>query len=258
MDDSQLREIGKSHGIKKFETSDKENLIYDILEQQARDVAATSTANISKGRRPKKEVKDDKSQATTKQKKNNADDNQQPQEAAVETNVTAAQPAKRRGRKPKADSPQAETAELEQQADDNQPAEAQQPDGEQQPKKRRGRPPRNPRPQEADNLGEQQPAETTIQAENTQAETISKEEPRLLPAPQQSSMDLQPVQNGNEAFPDNNRDAVANSEQPHDERPRHGVFIRPGQSPDMLSQNADSTPAQETQLPGKDRLRRRR
>ena len=54
MDDSQLREIGKSHGIKKFETSDKENLIYDILEQQARDVAATSTANISKGRRPKK------------------------------------------------------------------------------------------------------------------------------------------------------------------------------------------------------------
>ena len=82
----------------------------------------------------KKEVKDDKSQATTKQKKNNADDNQQPQEAAVETNVTAAQPAKRRGRKPKADSPQAETAELEQQADDNQPAEAQQPDGEQQPK----------------------------------------------------------------------------------------------------------------------------
>ncbi len=78
MDDSQLREIGKSHGIKKFETSDKENLIYDILEQQARDVAATSTANISKGRRPKKEVKDDKSQATTKQKKNNADDNQQP------------------------------------------------------------------------------------------------------------------------------------------------------------------------------------
>ncbi|WP_304472664.1 transcription termination factor Rho [uncultured Duncaniella sp.] len=247
MDDSQLREIGKSHGIKKFETSDKENLIYDILEQQARDVAATSTANISKGRRPKKEVKDDKSQATTKQKKNNADDNQQPQEAAVETNVTAAQPAKRRGRKPKADSPQAETAELEQQADDNQPAEAQQPDGEQQPKKRRDRPPRNPRPQEADNLGEQQPAETTIQAENTQAETISKEEPRLLPAPQQSSMVLQPVQNGNEAFPDNNRDAVANSEQPNDERPRHGVFIRPGQSPDMLSQNADSTPAQETQ-----------
>ena len=60
-------------------------------------------------------------------------------------------------------------------------------------------------------------------------------------------MVLQPVQNGNEAFPDNNRDAVANSEQPNDERPRHGVFIRPGQSPDMLSQNADSTPAQETQ-----------
>lgn len=49
MDDSQLREIGLSHGIKKIDSSDKESIIYDILEQQARDVAATSTANIAKG-----------------------------------------------------------------------------------------------------------------------------------------------------------------------------------------------------------------
>ncbi|WP_297064013.1 transcription termination factor Rho [uncultured Duncaniella sp.] len=251
MEDSQLREIGKSHGIKKFETSDKENLIYDILEQQARDVAATSTANISKGRRPKKEVKDDKPQPTQKQKKNNADDKQQAQEATSETNTPEAQPAKRRGRKPKAESQQPETIETqaEPQVDDNQPVEPQQPDGEQQPKKRRGRPPRNPRLQEADNLNESKSDETQIQDNNAPTEAIGEaEEPRLLPAPRQATeiMNVQDVEPAESNHQTNNQDAAI-ADQPQEDRPRHGVFIRPGQSPDMLSLNADGNPAPEAQ-----------
>jgi len=54
MDDSQLREVAQTNGIKKINLDDKENLVYEILDKQARDVASSSTANTpQKNRRGK-------------------------------------------------------------------------------------------------------------------------------------------------------------------------------------------------------------
>ncbi|MCM1519978.1 MAG: transcription termination factor Rho [Lachnoclostridium sp.] len=77
MEPEQLHEVAKSLGLKKIDTSDKESLVYRILDQQADNMAANATS--------------DKKQKSPKEKKKNSDT---PQE-------TATQP-KRRGRKPKA------------------------------------------------------------------------------------------------------------------------------------------------------------
>ena len=50
MDDSRLREVAESIGIKKINTDDKETLVYQILDKQAVDVASASASNASNGR----------------------------------------------------------------------------------------------------------------------------------------------------------------------------------------------------------------
>lgn len=257
MEDSQLREIGKSHGIKKFETSDKENLIYDILEQQARDVAATSTASIGKGRRNKKDSKEDKAQAAPKQKKNVADSQQQPTDAQPEQPAADSQPAKRRGRKPKAETvnPEPETTETQPEqtvaaAADDQPLEPQQEQGEQQPKKRRGRPPRVQRPDDmTGNATDGQPEASSASTADEPAINAEAPEQRMLPAL------AQPVETeaGIEAAAQPQDNNSGHNEPRQEERPRHGVFIRPGQSPDIISPNPDDNNQQEApQQPKRD------
>ncbi len=74
MDDSQLREVAQTNGIKKINLDDKENLVYEILDKQARDVAASSTANTpQKPSRQKesKDVKDENQQKQTRKRKKN-------------------------------------------------------------------------------------------------------------------------------------------------------------------------------------------
>lgn len=257
MDDSQLREIGLSHGIKKIDSSDKESIIYDILEQQARDVAATSTANIAKGRRKKDNNKEEKPQGAPKQKKNNPDEQSQPAEAAAAQ--PAEQPAKRRGRKPKAETAQnqetAATPAVE--AQENAPqqeapaaeqpvGEARQEQGEQQPKRRRGRPPRNPRPEDADTVA---PA-TETPAENNPTEDSAK------PSEPQTFLPALPAANDSTPAADNTQENTTSAEstdnQPKEERPRHGVFIRPGQSPDMIGPAPDNDNRPDGQQPKRD------
>lgn len=251
MDDSQLREIGLSHGIKKIDSSDKESIIYDILEQQARDVAATSTANIAKGRRKKDNNKEDKPQSASKQKKNNPDEQPQPAEAAAAQPTE--QPAKRRGRKPKAENAQnqqnqdaanapapeaqaQETAPQQEAATTEQPVgEAQQEQGEQQPKRRRGRPPRNPRPEDTNAAAPvaENATENNNNAEAAEGDVQSSEPKGFLPAASDSNADTDNTQE--------NQPAAESAEgQPKEERPRHGVFIRPGQSPDMIGPAPDN------------------
>ena len=251
MDDSQLREIGLSHGIKKIDSSDKESIIYDILEQQARDVAATSTANIAKGRRKKDNNKEHKPQSASKQKKNNPDEQPQPAEAAAAQPTE--QPAKRRGRKPKAENAQnqqnqdaadapapeakaQETAPQQEAASAEQPVgEAQQEQGEQQPKRRRGRPPRNPRPEDTNTPAPaaENAIENNNNAEAAEGDVKSSEPKGFLPAASNNNADTENTQQ--------NQPTTESAEgQPKEERPRHGVFIRPGQSPDMIGPAPDN------------------
>lgn len=123
MESEQLQEVAKSLGLKKIDTSDKESLVYRILDQQADNMAANATS--------------DKKQKSEKDKKKSGD-----------TPQDAAQP-KRRGRKPKAkpaDEVPAEQA-TETPAEDVKPdvtaedtAAAPAADVAAQPKRRRGRP----------------------------------------------------------------------------------------------------------------------
>lgn len=245
MDDSQLREIAKSHGIKKVDNADKESLVYDILEQQARDVAATSTANISKSRRNKKESKDDKANPAQQRQKKNDTEELSFQQPAAETE----QQPKRRGRKPKTENtpanapeqseeqqePASAAPETEATAGDNLPAEPQQQQGEQQPKRKRGRPPRNARPDQDNIQGSDSVEQPTGPADNgNQDITDSPIDMPMLPAlPQAASADESASQ---QPTPD----ATA-PEKREEERPRHGVFIRPGQSPDIIDAESDNS-----------------
>ncbi len=254
MDDPQLREIAKSQGIKKVDSTDRESLVYDILEKQARDVAATSTANISKSKRNKKEAKDDKNTASRQKKESPADEqaNNQSDENVQPDNQEAGQQPKRRGRKPK-------------NTGDNQPQQPQQPEavaenpteavqevnpadtgmlanesqsqGEQQPKKRRGRPPRNSRP-------EQEPDTNAATEENVQVENSPEEK-------NNGSFDL--MNFDQQPLPALPEASVTEAEAPQNEaqqenRPRHGVFIRPGQPLDM----PDSPDARQQDQPKRD------
>lgn len=59
MDDERLQEAAKAIGIKKINLTDKEGLVYEILEKQARDHAASASVNVQsqeKTRRKKKDV----------------------------------------------------------------------------------------------------------------------------------------------------------------------------------------------------------
>lgn len=240
MDDSQLIEIGKSHGLKKVNSSDKENLIYDILEQQARNVATTNSTNSTKKRRSKKE------ETASESSKDAANQNQQA--SASEENFKSegeqSSAPKRRGRKPKADDPteseapqqpqnssnEATPTAKQENVEENQSTQAEQESSEQQTKKKRNRSPRNKRQDESvnetiqsdvtDNIS-QPPADSLISNENQQL---------TLPAPSDSTdNDISKSTPATEESGDQPKSEEASEE---NQRPRHGVFIRPGQTQD--------------------------
>ena len=79
MADSQLISIAESMGIKKIDISQKEDLIYKILDQQAIDKAASTTAN----------------------KRKSEEGNAKATKASAKTTDQASEKPKKRGRKPK-------------------------------------------------------------------------------------------------------------------------------------------------------------
>jgi len=244
MDDTQLREVAESIGIKKINTDDKETLVYEILDKQAVDVASASAASNGKQRRNKKEPKDNnkekKQRQTTKQTSAET-----PEKAdAAEKVETTEQPAiesapeekvpKRRGRKPKsAEQPANDTTaekavptELPAEDDAPQNAVAKQaepiPTVEAQPKRKRGRPARQQNKPEATDVTHQ---ETVSQPEAAETER------QQLPAEQNNIATADNISTPNE----NNEQPTAdnNEQRPQDannsnqlQRPK-GVFIHP-------------------------------
>ena len=260
MDDSQLREVAQTNGIKKINLEDKENLVYEILDKQARDVAASSTANASqKNRRNKKDtadVKEDNPQKTPRKKKEEPKTAPDPEAPKTPAQNTDQPQPKKRGRKARsateADNPAdtaatAETAAAEPQESapmaSQESAEGQQTQGEQQPKRRRGRPPRNAQAVQGEEASQNAAAEK--QNDETSAETtpvaeeINREEPRNdSPVPADTSKQLPAPE---EPAP----------QQTQEERPRHGVFIRPGQPADQ-PQDSESQTERLQQQPKRD------
>ena len=119
MDEERLKEAANTIGIKKINIDDREGLVYEILEKQARDHAANASANgptQEKPRRQKKEPKENNAERKQRRKKTTAEE---PIAQAEDTITEAIQPIeqtasaddtatlatesapKRRGRKPK-------------------------------------------------------------------------------------------------------------------------------------------------------------
>ena len=107
--------------------------------------------------------------------------------------------------------------------------------GEQQPKRRRGRPPRNPRPEDTNTPAPaaENAIENNNNAEAAEGDVKSSEPKGFLPAASNNNADTENTQQ--------NQPTTESAEgQPKEERPRHGVFIRPGQSPDMIGPAPDN------------------
>lgn len=101
MSDQELKTIAESMGLKKIDASEKDDIIYKILDQQAIDVASSA----EKKRRAPKEPKPNK-ERQPREKQPEADSEQ----PAAATADTPKEP-KRRGRKPKSETTQPNIAE---------------------------------------------------------------------------------------------------------------------------------------------------
>lgn len=99
MADDQLQAIAENMGLKKANPSDKESLIYRILDQQAIDLSANTPAPAEKkrGRKPKNQTADQKPSQESAQ---DAAISQEPQSETVQAEAESA--PRKRGRKPKA------------------------------------------------------------------------------------------------------------------------------------------------------------
>ena len=249
MDDERLKEAANTIGIKKFNPDDKEGLVYEILEKQARDHAANASANSQnqeKPRRQKKETKENNPERKQRRKKNPTEEKpeeklseditapveQQPEsKEATDTGNTESTP-KRRGRKPKKQvqdiTPEPETTAAEQAQDNTSsetaansdiPATEAQAESIEEPraKKKRGRPSRQERQEREGSSG------TTEGNDNINAngeiglKPIDNPEMLLPPSTQKDNSTETENQQPQPAGNDNNA-----------ERPHRGVFIRPG------------------------------
>ncbi len=106
MNDEQLKEIATSMGLKKVNTTDKDAIIYGILDQQAIDFAASATnENARKAKEPRQRKPRTPKATQAAEVKTVAEAKPAtaaPQESESGTETPAAEAPKRRGRKPKA------------------------------------------------------------------------------------------------------------------------------------------------------------
>lgn len=119
MDDNQLRQVAESMGIKKFNPEHRQDIIYDILDNQAITVASSSANNVTeRKRRQPREKRADK----TSQKVNQTTEATMPEVAIANADTTPEpnneEAPKRRGRKSQAKANDAQP-EVEQQPADN-------------------------------------------------------------------------------------------------------------------------------------------
>ena len=260
MDEERLKEAANTIGIKKINIDDREGLVYEILERQARDHAANASANgptQEKPRRQKKEPKENNAERKQRRKKTTAEE---PIAQAEDTITEAIQPIeqtasaddtatlatesapKRRGRKPK-NAPQPTQPDSGSEIVESEPMipvqtettqqEETTPNSTETPraKKKRGRPSRQER-QERENT-----PDINNEANNmagTELQTPMEISEKLLPAPEQNEQTQQSdMQNPQ---PENAETS---------ERPHRGVFIRPGANLDnheQVTANDEETP----------------
>lgn len=186
MDDDQLRQVAESMGIKKFNPENRQNIIYDILDNQAINVASTSAGNLpEKKRRQPREKRAEKTPRKPKASDGNAEAEatvDSAGEPAADNNET---PRRRPGRKPKSDDnaqPQEETPAQETAAGETVPQPAQQ---------RRGRKPKTKTTDDTASEATNEPTETRADAEPTETPAPVAPERRLPEAEPAPATDTQ-------------------------------------------------------------------
>ena len=174
MDDDQLRQVAESMGIKKFNPENRQNIIYDILDNQAINVASTSAGNLpEKKRRQPREKRAEKTPRKPKANDGTAEAEatvDSAGEPAADNNET---PRRRPGRKPKSDDnaqPQEETPAQETAAGETVPQPAQQ---------RRGRKPKAKTTDDTASEATNEPTDTRADAEATETPAPVAPERRL-------------------------------------------------------------------------------
>ncbi len=209
MDDNQLRQVAESMGIKKFNPENRQNIIYDILDNQAINVASTSAGNLpEKKRRQPREKRAEK----TPRKAKDSDDTPQAEANADSANETVADsndtPRRRGGRKPKSDDsaqPQEETQAQQTATDETAAQPAQQ---------RRGRKPKAKTAEDATPETVNEPAESradAVPAESQSPTATDRQLPEAEPAPASYTAD---APRETSATDDNAPEATDNREQP--------------------------------------------
>ncbi len=172
MDDDKLRQVAESMGIKKFNPENRQNIIYDILDNQAINVASTSAANPQeKKRRQPREKRAEKTPRKPRETEETASAETAETPAADATADSAAAPRRRGARKPKAEAAEAPAEATQQEA-------AAENDAPQAAPQRRGR---KPKAKAAETEQQPEAAEATTPAEAAPAQQPAQE-PASAPA----------------------------------------------------------------------------
>ncbi len=215
MPELQLKEIVDQMGIKKVNTTDKDEMVYAILDQQAINAATTATERKRKNEpdAPKpKRGRPSKTEAAKKEpaKANEADSNaaEQPNTTTEQDsqNVTASTDKPKRGRKSKAQTSKAETSDKETEQSKETPKEATEPEvantkNEERPRRTRGGRAKKEQAPIASN--EVETPVTSNEPENTQiSETDIADNNTEQPA--QNVASEQPADNDNQQNNNNN------------------------------------------------------
>lgn len=97
MSESQLRDVARSMGLKKVDTTNTEELLYQVLDHQAAEAAKTPepASKRKRGRKPASEAKAEKQQPADDKKEDKAE---KQDEIQAQTQEVEAKPRKKRGR----------------------------------------------------------------------------------------------------------------------------------------------------------------
>ncbi len=183
MTDDNLKSVAEGMGLKKVNTSQKEDLIYRILDQQAINLSANAPeeAPRRRGRKPKNQVAAS-APATQPAERETTGENSEP--------VTTAQDApaaKRRGRKPMNKNNQEESAQQAVNTEETAVEEAQEAttsatpeQGAENAPKRRGRKPKNRNAEQAENTPEATDAPQSAPATDENPAPVAAQAPELL------------------------------------------------------------------------------
>ncbi len=197
MSDTELKTIAESMGLKKVDPTQKDELIYRILDQQAIDHAASAAEKKANVRQPR-----------AKREKQAEAPQQQPQQEETPAQPRRGRPSKRTAAQDQTPQEAGETtkpAEAEAPADENAPA------APAKPATRRGRPPKRTAEQEQQAAGTPAEAETPVDhtapsaTNDTQAEQPHPGDEMTLLPPLRNEADLTaeaPAEKGRENLPD--------------------------------------------------------